>query len=48
MESIFGIVIGGWIGQLEFFKRKATRNVFLNNFPKLSWQQFFQHPLKNV
>ena len=27
--SVFGIVIGGWIGQLEFFKRNVTKDVFL-------------------
>ena len=32
MESVFGIVIGGWIGQLEFFKKNATKD----DFPKLS------------
>ena len=26
VESVFGIVIGGWIGQLEFFKRNAIRD----------------------
>ena len=25
VKSVFGIVIGGWIGQLEFFKRNATK-----------------------
>ena len=28
MESVFGIVIGVWIGQLEFFKRNAIKDVF--------------------
>ena len=36
VESVFGIVIGGWIGQLEFFKRNAIKDVFFDNFPKLS------------
>ena len=41
VQSVFGIVIGGWIGQLKFFKRNLTKDVF-DNFTKLS---FFQHPL---
>ena len=36
VESVFGIVIGGWIGQLEFFKRNAIKDGFFDNFPKLS------------
>ena len=28
VESVFGIVIGEWIGQLEFCKRNATKEVF--------------------
>ena len=28
VESSFGIVIGGWIGQLEFFKRNALNTFF--------------------
>ena len=36
VESVFGIVIGGWIGQPEFFKRNAIKDVFFDNFPKLS------------
>ena len=28
MESVFGIVIGVWIGQLEFFKKNAIKDVF--------------------
>ena len=27
VESVFGIVIGGWIRSLKFFKRTATNNV---------------------
>ena len=27
-ESVFGIVIGGWIGQLEFFKRNVIKDIF--------------------
>ena len=34
-ESVFGIVIIGWIGQLDFFKRDAIKDgVFLMIFPK--------------
>ena len=34
MESVFGIVIIGWIGQLDFFKRDAIKDgVFLMIFP---------------
>ena len=29
MESVFGIVVAGWIGQLKFFKRNAVKDVFL-------------------
>ena len=35
MESVFGIVIGGRIGQFKFFKRNAIKN-FIYYFPKLS------------
>ena len=31
-ESGFCIDIGGWIRQLEFCKRKATKDVFFDNF----------------
>ena len=48
MKSVSFIVIGGWIGQLEPFKRNATRYVFFDNSLKLSQHQFFQHPLKSV
>ena len=34
-ESVFGIIIGGCIKQLAFFKRNATKDVFFDNFPKL-------------
>ena len=36
LESVFGIIIGGCIGQLEFFKRNATKVVSLDNSPKVS------------
>ena len=36
MESVFGIVIGGWIEQLEFFERNAIKDVFFDDFSKLS------------
>ena len=29
MESVFDIVVGGWIGQLKFFKRNAIKDAFL-------------------
>ena len=41
MESVFGIVICRWIGQLEFVKRNAIKGIFLiifitSIFPLLS------------
>ena len=48
MESVFGIVIGGWIEQLEFFERNAIKDVFFDDFSKLSQLQFFERSLKNV
>ena len=35
MESVFGIAIGKWIEQLDFFKRNATKDAFFYKFPKL-------------
>ena len=29
MYSVFGVVIGEWIGQLEIFKWNVTKDVFL-------------------
>ena len=29
VESVFDIVVGGWIGQLKFFKRNAIKDAFL-------------------
>ena len=29
VESVFGIVVAGWIGQLKFFKGSAIKDVFL-------------------
>ena len=40
MESVFGIVIDGWIGQLEFLKRNAIKDDFSDNFPKFLVQLF--------
>ena len=37
MESVFGIVIGGWIGQLEFFKRNAIKDIFFDNFLNINF-----------
>ena len=45
----FRIVIGGWIGQFKFFKRNATKDIFLiiyQNFRNISfsnipWKIFF-------
>ena len=48
VKSVFGIVIRGWIGQLEFFKRNATNEVFLIIFLNFHKQKFSQHPPKNV
>ena len=40
MESVFGIVIGGWIGQLKFFKRNAIKDLFLINLQNLGYIDF--------
>ena len=48
VDSVFGIVIGGWIGQFELFKSNTTKDVFLiilqsvhnSSFSK---QQLFKH-----
>ena len=40
MDSVFRIVIGGWIGQFELFKSSTTKNVFsliLQNFQNSSF-----------
>ena len=54
MEPVFCIVKGGWTGQIEFFKRNATKEVFLiilqnfrnsnfsNIFPKVYEEIFFE------
>ena len=34
VESVFGIVIGGWIEQLECFKKNASKDIFLKIFQK--------------
>ena len=36
VESDFGVVIGGWIEHLEFFKRNFNKDGFIDNFLKLS------------
>ena len=43
VESFFGIVIGGWIGQLEFFERNAIKYVFL-----IIFQNFHNSNFSNV
>ena len=37
VESVFGIVICGWIGQLEFFKRNAIKDIFVDNFHNIDF-----------
>ena len=48
MESVFSIVIGGWIGQLKLLKRRLrcfkeviTKDVLLGVFQNFKKQQFF-------
>ena len=44
------LVIGGWIGQLKFFKRDATKDIFLiifqnflnNSFSNIPWKRFLE------
>ena len=55
VESVFSIVIGGWIGQLKLLKRRVkcfkeviTKEVFLGVFQNLKNSNFSEHPLKNV
>ena len=36
MESVFGIVICGWIGQLEFFKKNTIKDIFFDNFHNIN------------
>ena len=43
MEPVFGIVIGGKIGQLELFKRYATKDVFL-----IIFQNFHNNSFTNI
>ena len=35
METVFGIAIGGWIEQLEYFKKNATKDIFFIIFQNL-------------
>ena len=44
MESVFGIVIGGWIEQLEFFERNAIKDVFF----LMIFQNFHNSNFSNV
>ena len=46
MESVFVIVIGGYIGQLEFFKRNVTKDVFLIIFKNFHNSSFPNIPRK--
>ena len=43
MESVFAIVIGGQIRQLKFFKRNATKDVFL-----IIFQNFHNSSFSNI
>ena len=40
MESVFGIVIGGCIGHLKFFKTNAIKDVSLKNFENFHHSNF--------
>ena len=46
MESVFAIVIGGQIRQLKFFKRNATKDVFLIIFQTFHYSSFSKIPSK--
>ena len=55
VESVFSIVIGGWIGQLKLLKRRLrcfkeviTKDVLLGVFQSFKNSNFSEHPLKNV
>ena len=55
VESVFSIVIGGWIGQLKLLKRSLrcfkeviTKDVLLGVFQNFKNSNFSEHPLKNV
>ena len=50
-KSVFGVVIGGWIWQLEFFKRNATKDVFLvifQNFHKSSFSNILSKMYEDI
>ena len=40
MESVFGIVIGGWTGQLAFLKRNPIKDVSLIIFQNFNKSNF--------
>ena len=44
VELVFGIFIGGWIGQLEFIKRNAIKDIFL----LINFQNFHYINFSNV
>ena len=44
----FRIVIGGWIGQFEFFKRNATKDIFLIIFQNFLNSSFSNIPWKKI
>ena len=46
LESVFVIVVGGYIGQLEFFKRNVTKDVFLIIFKNFHNSSFSNIPWK--
>ena len=46
MVSVFGIYIGGWTGQLKFFKRNATKDAFLIIFQNVHKSSFSNIPSK--
>ena len=43
VESVFAIVLGGYIEQPKFFKRNATKDVFL-----IFFQNFHYSSLSNI
>ena len=37
VESVFGIVISGWIGQLDFLKWNAIKDGFFDDFQNINF-----------
>ena len=51
MDSVFRIVIGGWIEQFELFKKNATKDIFLiilQNFHNSSFSNILLKIYENI